>query len=123
MVDRGLGARDLQLVENHGELGDLAFVELELVREKTQRAAHAEAAPSELVAAAGRPSTEGAAVPLAMPEVTAHVFLRTAAHVSTRRATARVPPRERMHCRTFLPRLVAPGGSAERARCRAHRGI
>jgi hypothetical protein len=42
VVNLGLGSLDLQLVENPGQLGDLAIVEIEPVRQKPEWPAHSE---------------------------------------------------------------------------------
>src|SRR5207253_2710260 len=50
-VHLGLGPFGLQLVQDAGQLGDLAVVEVELVGQEAQRAADAEAAPETLLVA------------------------------------------------------------------------
>src|SRR5262245_35528599 len=44
VVRLGLGALDLELIEDAGHFGDLLLVQIELVRQEAQRAAHAPAA-------------------------------------------------------------------------------
>ena len=81
IVHRGLGALDLERVEDGGELRDLVVVEVELVRQEAQGPPHAEATAAHVVASTGS-AVPTVAMTTEAPTLTAEAAttVRTAAH-------------------------------------------
>ena len=101
IVDRGLRALGLELVQDRRELCDLCLVELELVREEAQRPADAEASA---VTIAARLEAEPSTPTFAVVVVPAPSALAASLTAATMAEMTRLPPSiERwMHLRFSL---------------------
>jgi hypothetical protein len=128
MIHFGLRSLRLEIAQDPRELRDLTVVEIELVREKSERPANAERSSTEAAKIAvvtmsrRKPNfpVAGAAAaaegPTATPEITATTaIVGPTTHLNTPRrrlTTGKPPPIEsiRMHFRTPLPGAIAPEG-------------
>lgn len=112
VVDLGLGALGLELVEDAREHRDLRGGELELVREEAQRTSHAKEA-----AVVGRPAAEPTAAAGCMTAVTAVTAVAVAVAVAERRAVVTTAFGATQS--SVVPG-VKPGVFPPRIKCRMH---